>query len=163
MPTSVQFDERYKLQNWCDVLTVVTKSKKFGSETTTCHCVKSVQMRSFFWSVFSRIRTEYGYGVFLRTQSECGKIRIRKNSVFRHFLRHSVLIVFKLLYECKQFLLKLYYFYYWCGFSKKKVVVGRDIYSGLDNTSTLISIVFFFFFFFFLSGIYTKVFYDFKV
>ena len=24
------------------------------------HCVKSVQMRSFFWSVFSRIRTEYG-------------------------------------------------------------------------------------------------------
>ena len=24
------------------------------------HCVKSVQVRSFFWSVFSRIRTEYG-------------------------------------------------------------------------------------------------------
>ena len=24
------------------------------------HCMKSVQMRSFFWSVFSRIRTEYG-------------------------------------------------------------------------------------------------------
>ena len=24
------------------------------------HCVKSVQIRSFFWSVFSRIRTEYG-------------------------------------------------------------------------------------------------------
>ena len=24
------------------------------------HCVKSVQTRSFFWSVFSRIRTEYG-------------------------------------------------------------------------------------------------------
>ena len=23
------------------------------------HCVKSVQMRSFFWSVFSRIRTEF--------------------------------------------------------------------------------------------------------
>ena len=23
------------------------------------HCVKSVQIRSFFWSVFSRIRTEY--------------------------------------------------------------------------------------------------------
>ena len=26
----------------------------------TLHCVKSVQIRSFFWSVFSRIRTEYG-------------------------------------------------------------------------------------------------------
>ena len=24
------------------------------------HCLKSVQIRSFFWSVFSRIRTEYG-------------------------------------------------------------------------------------------------------
>ena len=24
------------------------------------HCVKSVQIRSFFWSVFSRILTEYG-------------------------------------------------------------------------------------------------------
>ena len=24
------------------------------------HCVKSVQIRRFFWSVFSRIRTEYG-------------------------------------------------------------------------------------------------------
>ena len=30
----------------------------------------------FFWSVFSRIRTEYG-GI-LRIQSECGKIRTRK-------------------------------------------------------------------------------------
>ena len=39
------------------------------------HCVKSVQIRSFFWSVFSCIRTEYG------------KIRTRKNSVFGHFLR----------------------------------------------------------------------------
>ena len=24
------------------------------------HCVKSVQIRNFFWSVFFRIRTEYG-------------------------------------------------------------------------------------------------------
>ena len=40
------------------------------------HCVKSVQIRSFFWSVFSRIRTEYE------------KIRTRKNSVFGH-ISHS--------------------------------------------------------------------------
>ena len=26
-----------------------------------CQCVKSVQIRSFFWSLFSCIRTEYGY------------------------------------------------------------------------------------------------------
>ena len=36
-------------------------------------CVKSVQIWSFFWSVFSHIRTEYE------------KIRNRKNSVFGHF------------------------------------------------------------------------------
>ena len=37
------------------------------------HCVKCVQIRSFFWSVFSRI------------QSEWGKTRPRKNSVLGHF------------------------------------------------------------------------------
>ena len=41
--------------------------------------MKSVQIRSFFWSVFSRIRTE------------CGKIRIRKNSVFGYFSRREQL------------------------------------------------------------------------
>ena len=39
--------------------------------------VKSVQIRSFLWSLFSRIQFEYG------------KIRIRKNFVFGHF-SHSV-------------------------------------------------------------------------
>ena len=42
---------------------------------TECHCVKSVQMQRFFWSVFSCIRTEYR------------KIRTRKTSVFQHFSR----------------------------------------------------------------------------
>ena len=51
------------------------------------HCVKSIQIRSYFWSVFSRIRNEYGYFVSLRIQSECGKIRTRNNSVFGHFSR----------------------------------------------------------------------------
>ena len=37
------------------------------------HCVKSVQILSFFWSLFSCIRTEYR------------KIRTRKNTVFGHF------------------------------------------------------------------------------
>ena len=39
------------------------------------HCVKSVQIRSYFWSVFSCIRTEYS------------KIRTRNNSVFGQFSR----------------------------------------------------------------------------
>ena len=40
------------------------------------HHVKSVKIRSFFWSVFSRIQSKYE------------KIRTRKNLVFGHFL-HS--------------------------------------------------------------------------
>ena len=47
------------------------------------HCAKSVQIQSYFWSVFSRIRTDYF--VSLRIQSECGKIWTRNNSVFGHF------------------------------------------------------------------------------
>ena len=44
------------------------------------HCVKSVQIRGFLWSLFS----------FVRTESR--KIRTRKNFVFEHFSR-SVLSV----------------------------------------------------------------------
>ena len=48
------------------------------------HCLKSVQIWSFFWSVFSDIRTEYR------------EIRTRKNFVFGHFSRtepaHDLLI-----------------------------------------------------------------------
>ena len=47
------------------------------------HYAKIAQIRSFVRSLFSCIWTEYGeIGVFLRIQSECGKIRTRKNSVF---------------------------------------------------------------------------------
>ena len=55
------------------------------------HCVKCVQMWSFFWSVFSHIRPEYE--VSLRIQSECGKMltrKTRKNSVFGHFSRSVI-------------------------------------------------------------------------
>ena len=63
------------------------------------HCKKSIQIRSIFWSVFSRIWTDYErYSVCLRIQSECVKIRTRKNSVFEHFSRSviSYLIVHNL-------------------------------------------------------------------
>ena len=62
------------------------------------HCMKSVQIRSFFWSVFSRIRTEYGeiqsisrHSASFRIQPECGKIWTRKDSIFVHLSR-SVLL-----------------------------------------------------------------------
>ena len=45
--------------------------------------LKSGQIRSFFWSVVSRIQSEYG------------KIRTRRNSVFGHFSR-SVPIMYKI-------------------------------------------------------------------
>ena len=54
----------------------------FGNASSSSHYVNSVQRRSFFWSVFSRIQFEY-----------C-KIRTRKSSVFGHFSRNAI-IVFK--------------------------------------------------------------------
>ena len=47
------------------------------------HCVKSVQIQSFFWSVFSCIRTEYGdllrkspYSVRIQENTDQKKLRI---------------------------------------------------------------------------------------
>ena len=49
----------------------------------SCHCVKSIQIWSFFWSVFFRIRTEYGeirkislYSVQMRENTDQKKLRI---------------------------------------------------------------------------------------
>ena len=53
--------------------------------------MKSIQIRSFFRSVFSRIWTEYGeIRVVLRIQFESGKIQTRKKSVFGHFSRSLI-------------------------------------------------------------------------
>ena len=52
--------------------------------------MKSVQIRSFFWSVFSNIRT--AYSVSFRIQSEYGKKRTRKNSVFGYISRSQLLL-----------------------------------------------------------------------
>ena len=48
------------------------------------HCVKSIQIRSFFWSVFSCIRTEYGdlrskfpYSAWMQEIMDQEKLRIR--------------------------------------------------------------------------------------
>ena len=46
-----------------------------GLLTFDIHCVKSVQIWNFFWSIFSCIRSLSGYR----------KIRTRKNFVFGHF------------------------------------------------------------------------------
>ena len=54
-----------------------------GSGLYQYHCVKSLQIRSFVWSVFSHIRTEYEerlrispYSVRLRENTDQIKLRI---------------------------------------------------------------------------------------
>ena len=66
--------------------------EKFRRFIWKTHCVKSVQIRSFFWSVFSCIRTEYR------------KIRTRKYSVCGHF--SSTILSFK---KCFPFLSSILY------------------------------------------------------
>ena len=54
-----------------------------NSHYISVHSVKSVQVRSFFWSVFFRIRTEYGdllrkslYSVRIRENKDQKKLRV---------------------------------------------------------------------------------------
>ena len=53
------------------------------------NCMKSVQIRSFFWSVFSRIRTEYGD--LLRENTDQKKLRIWKLFTQWHSLEDAFL------------------------------------------------------------------------
>ena len=58
------------------------------------HWVKCIQIRSFSCPCFSAFALDTeGYKVSLRIQSECGKIRTRKNSVFG-YISHSVIYWF---------------------------------------------------------------------
>ena len=56
------------------------------------HCVKSVQVRSFFWSVFSRIRTEYGaisyLSVFCPNTGKCRPERTTHLDTFREVIKN---------------------------------------------------------------------------
>ena len=58
------------------------------------HCVKSVQIRSFFWSVFSRIRTEYGEILRISPYS----VRVRENT------DQKKLGIWTLFTQCHQYL-----------------------------------------------------------
>ena len=55
---SIFFLENEKLQK--HISGTFPKTGKFQINANNDHCVKSVQIRSYFWSEFSRIRTEYG-------------------------------------------------------------------------------------------------------
>ena len=84
------------------ILQVTPTAVSVGAESqifhfwTSKHCVKSVQIRSFSGPYFPPLGLDMErYGVSLRIQSECGKIRTRKNSVFRHFSRGAKLALSK--------------------------------------------------------------------
>ena len=54
------------------------------------HCLKSVRIRSFFWSVFSHIRTECGVIRSISPYSvQMQKIADQKNSEYGHFSRSN--------------------------------------------------------------------------
>ena len=67
-----------------------------SAESHPEHYVKSVQIRSYFWFVFSCIRTEYGdlrsTGIKDTGKYEYRKIRTRNNSAFGHFSRSGIYI-----------------------------------------------------------------------
>ena len=69
------------------------------------HCVKSVQIRGFFWFVLSRIWTEYGYLL----QSECGKIWTGKNSVNGYFSPSINRAIFS-----RKFVIYYFFLSFWC-------------------------------------------------
>ena len=73
------FDLCYQLRNLWVMMNVST----YRRIDCYYHCVKSAQIRSYFWSVFSSIQSEYR------------KLRTRNNSVFGHFSRSVYILNFK--------------------------------------------------------------------
>ena len=77
--------------------------------------MKSFQIQSFFWSVFSCIQFEYG------------EIQTRKNSVFGHFSRGASIHKRNLhddLYDlCHQYLLRHAHYFHFCNI----VVVAPEV------------------------------------
>ena len=80
------FNPKYLVSRKLDTHFWQLDFKLLYEKSNVINCVKSVQIWSFFWSIFSCIRTEYG-DLNLRILFEYRKIRTRKNSVFRHFSR----------------------------------------------------------------------------
>ena len=76
----------YSLPEYFEKLTL--KNKQTRKQIQRVHWGKSVQIRSYFWFVFSFIWTDLQiFPVNLQIQSEYRKIRTRNNSAFGCFLR----------------------------------------------------------------------------
>ena len=63
------------------------------------HCAKNVQIRSFFWSVFSRIWTEYGeiWSISPYSSPNAGKFGLEKTPYLDIFLAVSANTIMKCL------------------------------------------------------------------
>ena len=92
----LQFMQTYFIKQNCFFFVLFTHCVKYArtkfSITHMLHLYgktplrESVQIRSYFWYVFSCIRTEYGEILRISPfQSECGKIPTRNNSLFGNF------------------------------------------------------------------------------
>ena len=98
-------------------------------------CMKSVQIRSFFWSVFFCIRTKYGN---LQSKSPYS-VRIQENtdSVFRHFSCSASFKISLLLVEeitcCKRSVITC------CGkllaIRRKNCLVQKSFFTSYENHS----------------------------
>ena len=77
-----------KYHNHSSIIWIIIKFKN------CLHCAKSVQIRSFFWSVFSRIRTGYPYSVQMRKNTD------QKNLlIWTLFTQCCFLIIAKFMWE----------------------------------------------------------------
>ena len=77
------------------------------------HCVKNIQIRSFFWSVFSCTRTEYR------------KIQTRRKSIFGHFSRSQCLKWFELS-TCTSYVHVNDLTVFWCFQGVEKGCIGNE-------------------------------------
>ena len=112
--------------------------------------MKNVRIRSFFWSIFSHIRTEYReIQVSLRIQSECGKIQTRKTPYLDTF--HGVQI-----FPCENFWHYVKNWTHFLHFTRKSffffIIISAVFYANIDviiGHSICCALLKFFFFFFF--------------
>ena len=81
------------------IINVVTPDPNIFLWIAACHRVKSVQIQSFFWSVFSRTRVEYGdlrnkspYSAQIREDTDQKKLRI-----WAHFTKCLLLMLLLLI------------------------------------------------------------------
>ena len=121
---------------------IITVARKLISITwyNNLHCVKCVQIRSFFWSVSSRIRTEYGE---VRSFSPYS-VRMRENT------DQKKLLIWTLFIQCQEAPISYYSTILSLNLLTKRFIIKKNcdgniriltIKNVLNNNLSLINIV----------------------